>query len=214
MKGEREFKLSFRCWGRITMGATCLHAMISCLGLLWDPCSATYCWPNITWRSLLSAAAPETCHSLETLQISISRHRWKSGYFPLLFFFCLTSPCSSRGASSLSLEDSSKSTAALRFMSVPHSAMSTMLRVHHVWVIFTSFPITVSATIKPAKLSFANKLQCDFQMWVYILPYTFRFRHSLEHNPFLQPASTMPLLFCFPLKTCVLLPSFYSRTVD
>lgn len=146
------------------MGTTCFHSIISWLGLLWDAKAETYCWPNITWRSLLSTAASGACHSLETLQTLITRHREKSSYFLTLFFFCarLTSPYSSRGTSSLRLEDSSKGIVALRFMSVPRPAMSPMLRVHHVWVMFTSFPITISIMVKPAKLRFANELQCVF----------------------------------------------------
>lgn len=54
------------------MGTVCFHSVISCLCLLWDPGAGTYCWPNVTWRSLLSTAASGACHPLETLQTSIT----------------------------------------------------------------------------------------------------------------------------------------------
>jgi len=65
----------FRVWRRAAVGTAFFHSVFSCLDLLGVPIAETYCWPNITWRSLLSTAASGACHSLETLQWWITRQR-------------------------------------------------------------------------------------------------------------------------------------------
>lgn len=193
------------------MGTACFHSVISCLGLLWDSKAETYCWPNVTRRSLLSTAASGARHSLETLQTLFTRHRYNSSYFlTFLFFFSrLMTPYSSRSTSSLSLEDSSKGIVALRFMSGPCPAMSPMLRVYRVWVIFTSFPITVSTTVKPAKLNFANKQQCVF--------YPTDFRSFIIYSD-LEIAQRKTLFFNLLIPCCCFLlplrPVFASNTLQ
>lgn len=89
MKGECELKLFFRHWGRAAIGRVQarLYLVFSRLGLPWDPQAETYCWPNITRRSLLATAASGACHPLETLQTLITRCRWKSRHFLTFFFF-------------------------------------------------------------------------------------------------------------------------------
>lgn len=145
------------------MGTVCFHSVISCLCLLWDPGAGTYCWPNVTWRSLLSTAASGACHPLETLQTSITT-QMKFQFLLNFLLFLLEADISLQlqGHQNSEFRGLQQGHWRLRLMSEPRPAMSPVLRVYHIWVIFTSFPITVSITVKPAKLRFASKLQCVF----------------------------------------------------
>lgn len=116
----------------------------SCCGKSLFPLNYFMFWPPLRLKSrhLLLAQCHLEVPSLHCCLWSLSllgnpadincKTQIKSRYFLTSFFSSrLTCPCSSRGTSSLSLEDSGKSISALRFTSVPHPAMSPVLRVYH-----------------------------------------------------------------------------------
>lgn len=126
-KDECELKPFFRLWGRAAVGTAHFHSIIPYLGLLWDPKAETYCWPNVPRRSLLAAAASGACGSLETLQTLQIKYPVIS---QLYFLFK-----GSRGTRGGNLEDSSKGTAALSFLSSHEPTVENTSCVSHAHII-------------------------------------------------------------------------------
>lgn len=124
---EYEFKPFFRLWDRAAVGTAHVHSIIPDLVLLWDPKAETYCWSNITWRSLLPTAASAACGSLETLQTL----QMKNPVISSLFFLFK----GSRGTHGGRLEDSNKGTVALSFLSSHEPTVQSTLCVSHAHII-------------------------------------------------------------------------------